>query len=145
IEQVLQEGCLKVVLLLLDDAALWVGGQLPAMERVTIVGPGQAKAAVALEKERQIESAREAGFAVPSTVLLTNGDTTDLSANTFPLILKPARAISSKEGRLEKSRFHFCTNVEELTAAVRTYTPGEPLLAQQYVSGVGEGIFGLAT
>jgi hypothetical protein len=53
-------------------------------------------------------------------------------------------AVSLTGKRLGKGRFHICQNAEEFHNALKDTVLGYPMLAQQYVSGIGEGLFGLA-
>jgi hypothetical protein len=132
----------RVALLPLDDAALWVCSQLKPDQQLAIVGP--ASPDTALKKDLQISAARQAGFRVPKTVVLRSKRELAGAPFDFPLILKPALAISLRDGKLHKGRFHICYNVSDFESAGRGFLDDEPILVQQYVSGVGEGLFGLA-
>jgi hypothetical protein len=145
VEQILRAGGVRVVLLPLDDAALWVFGEIRTDEHLLVVGGGKPKFLFALDKELQIAAAREAGFRVPRTLVARDPRCVDASQLDFPIFLKPARAVSCQEGRLIKRKFHTCRDRAELGAVLPLCEPGEPMLAQQYVAGVGEGLFGLAT
>jgi len=134
----------KLILLPLDDASVWMCAQLPAGERLAVIGPGPAKVDFALDKNSQIAAARECGFRVPETLLTHAGDGVDFPKLRYPIIVKPARAISFSSGKLGRDRFHACVNETELHSALQTYAPGTPLLLQEYIAGTGEGLFGLA-
>jgi hypothetical protein len=128
----------------LDDTALWLcsaaaAGVLP----VPVVGPTGAAAQLALDKSLQVAAALRAGFAVPRT---HHVDTTaDLAAlSEFPIVLKPALAMAERDGRLARGTAYVCANAAELAAAARSWDGAEPMLAQPFIPGVGEGLFGLA-
>jgi hypothetical protein len=144
IERLLAAGSARVVLLPLDDAALWMGGQMSPRDRLVVVGPGRGMSDFALDKQLQHGMAREAGFRVPATWLVKGRGQVLPSRARFPLFLKPARAVSVQGGRLARGRLHLCLNEIEFEAAVRACPPGETL-AQQYIQGTGEGLFGVAT
>lgn len=145
LERLLHSYNSRVVLLALDDAAVWVFARIAPSERVSIVSSGGHRSEFALNKELQIAAASKAGLRVPKTVALSDKrDLTDLCLQ-FPVILKPGRAISFRNGILAKGRFHLCFSRSELDRAIRESSPDEHLLVQQHISGVGEGLFGLAT
>jgi hypothetical protein len=145
VKELLQPGNTQVVLLPLDDAGLWICGELPRNERLITIGGGKAEVGFALDKQQQIQMAREAGFRVPETLTILGHEGVKARGLKFPTFVKPARPMSCRDGRLVKPRFHICSNEAELDSAIRSCRPGEPMLAQQYVAGVGEGLFGLAT
>ena len=132
----------RAVLLPLDDAALWVCAQLKPDPQLAIVGPDNAD--VALKKDVQISVARDAGFRVPETLVVRSKHQLTSRPFDFPVILKPALAISFRDGRLVKGRFHICYNASEFKSALQGFMDDEPFLIQQYISGIGEGLFGLA-
>ena len=143
LERLLESTDARGGLLPLDDAALWICAQLKPHQRLAVVGPANAE--LALKKDAQISLARDAGFRVPATVVMESKQELTSPPFAFPSILKPARAISYRQGRLVKGRFHICHNGSGFESAVRGFMDDEPLLVQQYISGVGEGLFGLAT
>ena len=134
------------VLLPLDDAALLICSRVSADSGWTFAGPPNAAAVeLALDKQRQIETAKAAGLEVPDTLIAT--DWVDLQSLPFPLpvILRPALAIQESGARLRKGKNWICANQGELRAAATQWKGEGPLLIQPYLDGVGEGIFGLAT
>ena len=131
-----------VCLLVLDDAALWIRTKLQANPRLTVVGP--ADPSVALKKDLQIELAQLAGFKVPATQVVTGENGGAVPSFGFPLILKPVGAITETGGRLDKGRFHICHNAADYAAALEKIPQDGTMMAQQYVTGTGEGLFGLA-
>lgn len=143
IKRLLKSSTAKVALLALDDAALWVCSQLTMREQLIVVGP--ADVSLALDKEAQIAMARKAGFNVPETVTIRSGDSVPPPICGFPLILKPLRSISLNRGRLTKGHFNICRDNLDFKAAIRDSATSEPMLAQQHITGIGEGLFGLAS
>ncbi|HEY4245835.1 MAG TPA: hypothetical protein VGM64_03200 [Lacunisphaera sp.] len=143
ITRILETTHSPVSLLVLDDAALWIRARLKVDSRLTVVGPSNVE--IALDKSHQIEAARSAGFKVPATFTPAIGEAWREPPFGFPLILKPVKAITEKEGRLDKGRFYICRTRVDYEAALKKIPTDGSMMAQQYVSGVGEGLFGLAT
>jgi hypothetical protein len=133
-----------LVLLPLDDASVWICGQVAPEDGLIVAGPGPDKTDFALDKHRQIQVARESGFRVPETLLVPAGDALGSVKLRFPVIAKPARAIFLRGGKLGRERFHWCRSEADLSSALRTCLPGTPMLIQEHVEGIGEGLFGLA-
>jgi hypothetical protein len=134
------------ILLPLDDKALHLCSNVPPESPWLLAGPRGASADLALNKYLQIEAARNAGFNVPRTVLArTAKDIFDFAAATsFPIILKAAECVPTYQGRVRPCRNWICANRDELNSAVAEWAEGVPLLAQSFIAGTGEGIFGLA-
>lgn len=143
IARLLRTTSLPVSLLVLDDAALWIRTRLKVDSKLTIIGPSDAE--IALDKNRQIEAARQAGFKVPATFIPSKSEPWGEPSFGFPLILKPVKAITKVDGRLDKGRFYICQNRADYESVVKKVPADGSMMAQQYVSGVGEGLFGLAT
>jgi len=141
-----QNGCASApVLFPLDDAAVWVCSRAVADPPFVLAGPRGEMAELALNKIVQVDVARAAGFNVLPTKVARNRDEALNADHEYPLILKPADAISLKDGRLTKGRNSICANRQELERAVANWDGLAPLLIQPYVVGTGEGIFGIAT
>jgi len=94
----------------------------------------------------QVEAARQAGFNVPKSALArTAKDLFAFSAEaSFPIILKAAECVPIHEGRVYSCRKWICANREELERAIEEWKERVPLLLQTFITGVGEGVFGLA-
>ena len=122
-------GHRPVAVLPLDDHALWVCEQ--ASLDAPLAGPNGAGVGFALDKRRQIEAASAAGFAVPDR------------GSEGPWIVKPALAVVEHEGRLLRPTGRLARTPGEV-ASVTSDIDG-PVLVQRVVTGVGEGVFGLAT
>lgn len=133
------------VLLPLDDAALWLCSLARRTERWILAGPRGERAEFALDKWIQVEAARAAGLKVPETTLAHVPEDVFGRANSFPLVLKPARAVCPVRRALIKGQHWICANQRDLDRAVTEWNAKYPLLVQPFLRGTGEGIFGLAT
>lgn len=128
----------------LDDTAVWLcdaafSDGLP----VPVAGPTGAAARLALDKELQVAAATQAGLAVPWTWSVRSmSDLADV--RDFPIVLKPSLAMAERHGRLAKGKAYVCADAAELASAARAWNEAEPMLAQPFIPGVGEGLFGLA-
>jgi predicted ATP-grasp superfamily ATP-dependent carboligase len=134
-----------LVLLPLDDKAVYLSSTIELDGGWRLAGPEGGSADLALNKNLQVEAARDAGFNVPKTLLLKSADdilksSADLS---FPIILRPAECVPTHQGRLYKCRNWVCATDEELKTAVSQWAERVPLLAQPFIEGEGEGVFGL--
>jgi hypothetical protein len=133
------------VLMPLDDAAVWLSGQINLPSNWVCAGAGRRLAHVALDKCFQIRTALAAGLAVPETILATTAEEVIANANCLPLILKPACAVWQEGRRLTGGRQRACASQGELERAVRDWNAAYPVLVQRFIRGTGEGVFGLAT
>jgi predicted ATP-grasp superfamily ATP-dependent carboligase len=127
----------------LDDASLWLCARAEAELGVPIVGPIGAQAELALDKRRQLELARAAGFSVPETRVCAS-EAELLAVDRFPVIVKPALALAEQDGRLVRGSATVCADGAELAVAAAHWTDRSPRLVQPLVRGCGEGLFGLA-
>jgi hypothetical protein len=130
----------------LDDKAVWLGSKLRPGGRWFLAGPMGVQAELALNKCVQTRMAREAGFNVPQTQLVkTRNEVLDFAERaSFPIILKAAECVAEYQGRIYSCRKWICANRAELERAMREWGERVPLLAQSFITGVGEGVFGLA-
>ena len=135
------------VLLPLDDKAVFLCSGLPKRERWALAGPAGISAELALDKYVQIQNAALAGFNVPKAVLASKAnDIVDFVASEgFPIILKSAHCVPIRDGRAKTTHNWICADKSELDAALRKWNESEALLAQRFITGTGEGVFGLAT
>jgi hypothetical protein len=130
----------------LDDTAVWLFNELELGRDWLLVGPQGDTAKIALNKQLQTEIARESGFNVPQTAVVNNtADALAFSAAAgFPMILKPVDCVPVRDNRKVKCNKFICANKSELHQALDKWGECVPLLAQSFVVGTGEGIFGLA-
>jgi hypothetical protein len=128
----------------LDDAALWLCAAVNNQTDATLLGPSAAQAELALDKRIQLKAAAAAGFVVPPTQVLRSADDVR-NVPPPPLVLKSARPVAPRAGRLIRGMGAECATAGDLMAAAQRSTPEEPLLAQPVIRGVGEGLFGLAS
>jgi hypothetical protein len=130
----------------LDDKAVWLGNKLKPADEWLLAGPTGAQAELGLNKYVQTQMARQAGFNVPQTLLArTSNEISDFAKReSFPIILKAAGCVPEYQGRVYSCRKWICANGVELERAIAEWGERVPLLAQTFITGVGEGVFGLA-
>jgi len=133
------------VLFPLDDTALSLCEQIDVEPQMIVAGPRGANASLALDKELQVALARECGFNVPdSAVVRTASEASEFAAaQGFPIILKSSQCVPIYQGRKQGCPTWICASERELTRAVAQWGERTPLLAQRYIVGTGEGVFGL--
>ena len=131
------------VLLPLDDESLSLFNEFSQREVATNAGPTGLQAKIALDKRLQISLAETAGFNVPPTINITcNADFDQISE--FPVFVKPALATRTTNDQFGRGQAYFCQNKEELDELSEKIDLCEPYIAQAFVRGIGEGVFGLA-
>jgi hypothetical protein len=133
------------VLFPLDDTALSLCEQINVGPQMILAGPRGANASLALDKGLQVALARECGFNVPdSAVVRTASEASEFAvAQGFPIILKSSHCVPIHEGRKQSCPTWICASERELARAVAQWAERTPLLAQRYIVGTGEGVFGL--
>jgi predicted ATP-grasp superfamily ATP-dependent carboligase len=134
-----------VAVMPLDDRALWLCGRAEWPEGTRLIGPTGKALELALSKPRQLELAGASGFFVPRWLEAQRAEDVRGHQLAFPLVFKPALAASEARGHLGRGRSWLCADAGELEAAVQAWGGEGPMLLQEYVPGVGEGLFGLAT
>jgi len=136
----------QLVLFPLDDKAVWLCSKIELNSSWLLAGPQGTRADLALNKYMQVEAARNAGFNVPQSALIRTAH--DLFAfcagASYPIILKQNECVPIVEGRVFSCRKWICANRAELERAIAEWKERVPLLAQSFITGVGEGVFGLA-
>jgi hypothetical protein len=121
----------------LDDHAVWLCDRAAALDDgVTIAGPTGQRAILALDKRLQLELAQAAGLPVPPGT----GQSAQ-PAGPGPWMVKPALAVQLRDGRLHRARGQVAATPERVAAI--TAAIGGPVIVQQLIAGVGEGVFGL--
>src|SRR5690242_4759666 len=125
----------------LDDSAVWLAGLLGDTD-VAIAGPTGRQVELALDKALQLDAAREAGLPVPETQVVESPD--DVAPPSYPVVVKPARALYEVGGRLVRPTGSAVADEEEL-ARVREKGWYPPLVVQPLIRGTGEGLFGHMT
>lgn len=130
----------------LDDKAVWLGSRAKLENGWLLAGPSGPAAELALNKCIQTQTAREAGFNVPSTaVVRTSGEIEAFAvAQGYPVILKASECVPVREGRVRSCKKWICADSAELQRALADWGERNALLVQPFVAGIGEGIFGLA-
>jgi len=140
-------------LLPLDDFSVWICQAAASQQgrAVPVAGATGTQAEAALDKAIQIEAAQKAGLTVPETRILTTPDDVSTLAETLepaiPRIAKPARAVVSHAGRLDKGSAVYLITRDDAAALTHQYDPRSsgPLIVQPLIRGTGIGVFGLAT
>ena len=99
----------------------------------------------ASDKLEVLELARSAGFAVPETVVLKCADQDEAWPDElFPAVVKPHRSVVTVDGRRRSLGVTFVRDAAECRQALALLPPAAfPVLLQQRVAGVGEGLFAL--
>jgi predicted ATP-grasp superfamily ATP-dependent carboligase len=135
----------QVVLVPLDDEAVWLCGRTNFGGQVVVAGPRGDGVDIALDKRKQLELARTSGFNVPPARYMERVEEVNVAEVRYPAVFKPAAATSQRGAGLAKGRGWICSDRAELEGALKSWNGGTPMLLQQFVPGVGEGLFGLAT
>ena len=125
----------------LDDASLWLATHAD-LGGVVVIGPDEAGARLALDKSLQLPAAAEAGFRTPEWTVADSP--ASLQPSYWPIIVKPADAVLLEDGRLVRPTGVICANADEFDAA-RARLRDVRVIAQAYLHGVGEGLFGYVT
>jgi predicted ATP-grasp superfamily ATP-dependent carboligase len=132
------------VVLPLDDGAVWLCDRAGEAVGSRVAGPIGDPARLALDKRLQLEAAARAGFDVVPTRALGSARELLEGANEFPLVVKPALAVEERSGRIMLGPVSVCVDESDLERAVAAYRPDQEVIAQPFVAGEVEGVFGLA-
>ena len=140
-------GDAQLVLFPLDDKGVWLASKLQIENKWIVAGPRGEQAELALNKCRQVRLAQESGFNVPTSGMARSAsEVFEFSdSQPFPIILKAAECVPVWQGHVHSCRKWICANRSELELAVAQWAERVPLLLQSFVTGTGEGVFGLAT
>ena len=135
------------ILFPMDDKAVWLTSKASLNDHWLLAGPRGPQAELALNKCVQIRFAQEAGFNVPKTGMARSvAEVFEFVATQpFPIILKAAECVPVWQGHLYTCRKWICSNRGELERALAEWGERVPLLLQSFVTGTGEGVFGVAT
>lgn len=129
------------LLMPLDDVGVLVTGG--SEFGAHLVGPRNERARLALDKVLQIEAARQVGLPVPRTESITTP--ADFRwAGPFPVVVKPADAVTVIDDRVCKGPTRVCADQGELDDAVSSLPHGYRYLVQELLHGEGRGVFGLS-
>jgi predicted ATP-grasp superfamily ATP-dependent carboligase len=95
------------------------------------------------DKQAVLAAAARAGIATPEqTVLHDVSSALDVSSIRYPVVVKPARSVSTGAGDRLKLSVRHAASAQELESVLRDMDPrAYPLLLQQRVVGPGVGIF----
>lgn len=135
----------SVVLPIAEPALLAI---LPVRERLApavVPFPALADVNALNDKHRLLEEASQLGIAIPAQQVLPHRheiDSIDLSALSFPVVLKPARSVAEVSGERIKVSVAYAANADDLRRKVASLPSASfPLLVQQRVIGPGVGVF----
>ena len=145
VQRAMGQGRTTRLLFPLDDTGVWLCDQALLDGNWLLAGPRGANVEVALNKGLQVALARECGFNVPeSAVVHTRSEAKAVAdAKGFPLIFKSAHCVPIRDGRRQGSPVWICANEQEFDRTMTQWDARVPLLAQRYIVGTGEGVFGL--
>jgi hypothetical protein len=129
----------------LDDQALWLCGRTDVRRDALLVGPEGEALDLTLDKEKQVQLAQSVGFSVPAYVLVDRPEDILEQKINFPVIFKPTLAAVQSAGTLSRGHGWTCGDWTELKSAISQWAGRGRMFLQQFVPGVGEGVFGLAT
>lgn len=125
----------------LDDMSVWLFETARLGDLVAIAGPAGENVTLALDKRIQLERAEQAGFRVPATTAVESVADA-LGHDSFPCMVKPTLAAQLVGDRLTRGGTHICADNDELARALSSLDG--PVLVQELLGGVGEGISGVA-
>jgi formate-dependent phosphoribosylglycinamide formyltransferase (GAR transformylase) len=145
IDSIRASSSVPVAIMPLDDQALWLCGRTGIRGAGVFVGPKSEALDMALDKEKQVQIAQTAGFPVPAYSFVDRPEEVSEQKINFPVVFKPTLAAVQREGTLSRGHGWTCADWTELKSAVGKWAGQGRMFLQQFVTGVGEGIFGLAT
>jgi predicted ATP-grasp superfamily ATP-dependent carboligase len=95
------------------------------------------------DKQAVLAAAARAGIATPEQTVLDDASSAfDTASITYPVVVKPARSVSTGAGDRLKLSVRHAASAQELESVLREMDPrAYPLLLQQRVVGPGVGIF----
>ena len=131
----------KLVLMPLDDEALWLCGRTDFGNHIILAGPQGEAVEIALNKQKQIQLAQAAGFNVPWTRLIEKPEDALSGQIDFPVVFKSALAVITKGLGISKGRAWICSGQQELQAAVASWAGQGPMLLQKIYSRRGRRAF----
>jgi predicted ATP-grasp superfamily ATP-dependent carboligase len=95
------------------------------------------------DKQAVLTAAARAGIATPEQTVLDDASSAfDTASITYPVVVKPARSVSTGAGDRLKLSVRHAASAQELESVLQDMDPrAYPLLLQQRVVGPGVGIF----
>jgi predicted ATP-grasp superfamily ATP-dependent carboligase len=136
-----------VVLPITDASVLAVLGARDRLGRATVPFPSLDAFRRISDKQVVHAEAGRVGLAVPAQQIIADHSgaaALDMGSLAFPLVLKPARSTTDRDGRRIKLVVSYASNQRELRDRLSAL-PAEayPVLLQQRIVGPGAGIFEL--
>ncbi|MEE8115099.1 MAG: ATP-grasp domain-containing protein [Nitrososphaerales archaeon] len=99
------------------------------------------------DKCRLVDLAKRTGVPTPLTYCVrSKGDLEALYSDlTFPVVLKPCRSVAYVDGRLVGASVCYARSVSEVRERMQQSKVlcGQPFLVQEFIPGIGQGIFAL--
>ncbi len=136
-----------VVLPMTDATTSLVVSHRDSLGPAQIPFPSADSFETASNKWRLYNLAMGLGVPTPATYCLSSKE--DLNGGlpqlTYPIVLKPCRSQGRPNTQWRDHRVRYASSTEELNAIVRNLeiSPDQPVLAQQYIHGEGQGVFAL--
>lgn len=95
------------------------------------------------DKQAVLRAAARAGIATPAQTVIQDASATfDTSSVQYPVVVKPARSVSTGAGDRLKLSVQHAASAQELDSVLQDMDPrAYPLLLQQRIIGPGVGIF----
>lgn len=114
-------------------------------EQVIIPLPSREAYRAASDKVSLLDAARTVGIEAPRSIRVEEpADVSDIPLGRFspPLVIKPGRSLAESTDRRIETGVRYASGRKELVRKLRNLPePVFPLLVQEYVQGVGEGVF----
>ncbi len=132
----------SLIMMPLEDVAVSMCARAFTGSSTRVAGPMGSRARLALDKRLQLEAAGRAGLGVPATWHF-DAAAQALELSEFPIVLKPRCPVVEYRGRLSGGPAYICADGLQLERAVQAWPRHHPLIAQRFLPGTGEGLFGL--
>jgi protein-tyrosine-phosphatase/predicted ATP-grasp superfamily ATP-dependent carboligase len=130
-----------------DIAMELVGEQRAAFERVTALpGPTLDQYHALSDKVALARYAERSGVPVPATIYVEDGviDAALAAIDRWPVVVKPGRSLLKAEGRWRKTGVLIARDADDLRKIYHDHWfLKQPSMIQAYVTGHGEGVFGI--
>ena len=125
----------------LDDSAIFICNKLQYPVNTKLIGQSDKCTDFLLNKTKQHMAADNAGLRVANFKEYTSPPKTiDLN---FPIVIKPSNSIEIKNNAFFKSPTFLCKNNKHYQSILPNWPTGSNLIVQEYIQGIGTGIFGI--
>jgi len=134
-----------VLLPMTDAAALAILRERESFPQTCVPLPARPLYERLSDKQEVAQFARGLGMRVPEGCEVADGsgvDGLDLTGMTFPVVVKPARSVGTRDGRLETHSVGYADSPEEVRKSLRSLPSSAfPVLVQEKIAGRGLGLF----